>query len=166
MPYQYVREPLTAEESDRLSIACETPTERLLVWALLDTGLRVSELCDLTPKNVLWQQRVAAKSMMRSRGSPDRIHSQGLLTKGYLRRWIASQAGPPRDSSSERSPLVDALLEKLDTKLREWGPEIAEQVRRQIAEMIDLADRDLLDLVRSRSVEQEVVDLIDEPAPR
>ena len=57
MPYQYVREPLTAEESDRLSIACETPTERLLVWALLDTGLRVSELCDLTPKNVLWQQR-------------------------------------------------------------------------------------------------------------
>ena len=69
---------------------------------------------------------------------------------------------------------MDALLEKLDTKLREWGPEIAEQVRRQIAEMIDLADRDLLDLadrdlldvVRSRSVEQEVVDLIDEPAPR
>jgi len=58
------------------------------------------------------------------------------------------------------------LLEKLNPELREWGPEIAEQVRRQIAEMIDLADRDLLDLVRSRSVEQEVVDLIDEPAPR
>jgi integrase/recombinase XerD len=56
MPYQYVREPLTAEESDRLSNACETPTERLIVWTLLDTGLRVSELCDLTPKNVLWQQ--------------------------------------------------------------------------------------------------------------
>ena len=57
MPYQYVREPLTADESDRLSNACETPTERLVVWTLLDTGLRVSELCDLTPKNVLWQQR-------------------------------------------------------------------------------------------------------------
>jgi hypothetical protein len=28
MPYQYVREPLTAEESDRLSNACETPAER------------------------------------------------------------------------------------------------------------------------------------------
>jgi len=134
-----VKEPLTAEGSNRLSNACETPTERLVVWTLFDTGLRVGELCDL---------------------------SQGLLTKGYLRRRIASQAGPSRDSSPERSPLVDALLEKLDTKLREWGPEIAEQVRRQIAEMIDLADRDLLDLVRSRSVEQEVVDLIDEPAPR
>ena len=57
MPYQYVREPLTAEESDRLSNASETPTERLVVWTLLDTGLRVSELCALTAKNVLWQQR-------------------------------------------------------------------------------------------------------------
>jgi integrase/recombinase XerD len=52
-----VREPLTAEESDRLSNTCETPTERLVVWTLLDTGLRGGELCDLTPKNVLWQQR-------------------------------------------------------------------------------------------------------------
>ncbi len=48
MPYQYLREPLTAEESDRLSKACETPNERLVVWILLDTGLRVGELCDLT----------------------------------------------------------------------------------------------------------------------
>jgi integrase/recombinase XerD len=55
MPYQYVREPLTAEESDRLSRACETPTERLVVQAALDSGLRVSELCDLTSKDVLWQ---------------------------------------------------------------------------------------------------------------
>jgi integrase len=57
MPYQYVREPLTADESDRLRNACETPTERLVVWTLLDTGLRVSELCGLTSKNILWQQR-------------------------------------------------------------------------------------------------------------
>src|SRR5512135_3233242 len=57
MPYQYVREPLTADESDRLSNACETTTERLVVWTLLDTGLRVGELCALTSKDVLWQQR-------------------------------------------------------------------------------------------------------------
>ncbi|HET7424597.1 MAG TPA: site-specific integrase, partial [Gemmatimonadales bacterium] len=52
-----MREPLTAEESDRLSNACETPTERLVVWTLLDTGLRIGELCALTSKNLLWQQR-------------------------------------------------------------------------------------------------------------
>jgi integrase/recombinase XerD len=33
MLYQYVREPLTADESDRLSNACETTTERLVVWS-------------------------------------------------------------------------------------------------------------------------------------
>jgi len=52
-----VREPLTAEESDRLSNAYETLTERLAVWTVLHTGLCVGELCDLTPKNVLWQER-------------------------------------------------------------------------------------------------------------
>src|SRR5512142_2447286 len=57
MPYQYVREPLTADESDRLPNACETATERLVVWTLLDTDLRVGELCGLTPRNVLWHQR-------------------------------------------------------------------------------------------------------------
>ena len=57
MAYQYVREPLTAAEADRLANACETPTERLVVWTLLDTGLRISELCNLTAKDVLWQQR-------------------------------------------------------------------------------------------------------------
>src|SRR4051812_17953929 len=57
MPYQYVREPLTAEEADRLANSCDTPTEKLVIWTLLDTGLRVGELCDLTSKSVLSQQR-------------------------------------------------------------------------------------------------------------
>src|SRR4051812_33831858 len=57
MPYQYVREPLTADESDRLSNACETATERLVVWTLLDTGLRVGELCGLTSGSILWHRR-------------------------------------------------------------------------------------------------------------
>ena len=44
-------------ESDRLSNACEIPTERLVVWTLLDTRLRVADLCGLTSKNIFWQQR-------------------------------------------------------------------------------------------------------------
>ena len=55
--YQYVREPLTVAEADRLANACETPTERLIIWTLLDTGLHISELCNLTARDVLWQQR-------------------------------------------------------------------------------------------------------------
>jgi integrase/recombinase XerD len=50
MPYQYVREPLTADEADRLANACETPTEQLIVWTLLDTGLGYRPDCC---KNIL-----------------------------------------------------------------------------------------------------------------
>ena len=57
MAYQFVREPLRAEEADKLSQACETTQEKLIVWTLLDTGLRVSELCDLTPQHIQWQQK-------------------------------------------------------------------------------------------------------------
>ena len=59
---------------------------------------------------------------------------------------------------------MDALAEELDTKLRTWKPETAAQVRKRVAEMIELADDDLLDVMRSRVREQEVLDMLDEPA--
>ena len=58
MAYQYVRAPLRAEEADALAQACKTTEEKMIVWTLLDTGLRVSELCSLTPQHIfLWQQK-------------------------------------------------------------------------------------------------------------
>lgn len=59
---------------------------------------------------------------------------------------------------------METLLEKLDTKLREWKPETAADVRQRVAEIIELADDDALGLMRSRTVEQEVLDLLDEPS--
>jgi integrase/recombinase XerD len=67
MPYQFAREPLGAKEADQLARACKTPVERLVVWTLLDTGLRVSELCDLTAKTVLGEQR---QLRVRGTGAP------------------------------------------------------------------------------------------------
>jgi hypothetical protein len=61
---------------------------------------------------------------------------------------------------------MDVLAEKLDTKLRTWKPETAAQVRERVAEVIELADEDVLDLMRSRAREQEVLDLLDEPPAR
>ena len=58
---------------------------------------------------------------------------------------------------------MDALAKKLDTKLRTWKPETAAQVRERIAEVIELADEDVLDVMRSRAREQEVLDMLDEP---
>jgi len=57
---------------------------------------------------------------------------------------------------------VDALVERLDTRLRQWKPETAAQVRARVAEVIELADHDVLDLMRPRAIEQEVLDLVDE----
>lgn len=61
---------------------------------------------------------------------------------------------------------MDALAEKLDTKLRTWKPETAAEVRERVAEVIELADDDILDLMRSRTREQEVLDILDEPPAR
>jgi hypothetical protein len=61
---------------------------------------------------------------------------------------------------------MDALAEKLDAKLREWTPETAAQVRQCVAEIMALADHDVLDIMRSRAVEQEILDLLDAPASR
>ena len=61
---------------------------------------------------------------------------------------------------------MDAIVEKLDAKLSQWKPEISAEVRSLISEVIKAADEDALDLMRSRGVEQEVLDCLDEPAPR
>jgi len=55
--YQYRLEPLSNDEATALEHTGETIKEKLLVWTLLDTGLRINELCLLTPKNIMWQER-------------------------------------------------------------------------------------------------------------
>jgi hypothetical protein len=61
---------------------------------------------------------------------------------------------------------VDSIAEKLDTKLSMWKPEVSREVRAVIADVIDAADNDALDLLRSRAIEQEVLDQLDEPPSR
>ena len=61
---------------------------------------------------------------------------------------------------------MDAVAEKLDTKLSKWRPEISQKVRALVSQVIDAADNDALDLMRSRAIEQEVLDQLDEPASR
>jgi hypothetical protein len=61
---------------------------------------------------------------------------------------------------------MDALAQKFDIKPRQWTPEAAEEVRQCMAEIMALADQDALDMVRSRIVEQEVLDILDAPTTR
>ena len=61
---------------------------------------------------------------------------------------------------------MDVLIETLNTRLREWKPDTAAQVRERVTEIIDMADQDVLDPARSRALEQDVLDILDEPTPR
>jgi integrase/recombinase XerD len=56
MTYQYKREPLSIEEADRLFAVADTLQEKLCVYGLLETGLRVSELAGLGKDQIQWQQ--------------------------------------------------------------------------------------------------------------
>jgi integrase/recombinase XerD len=44
--------PLTQDEANRLANACEAGEEKLIVWTVLDTRLRVSELAQLSKANL------------------------------------------------------------------------------------------------------------------
>jgi integrase/recombinase XerD len=113
MAYQYVREPLRAEEADRLCNACKTTEEKLVLWTLLDTGLRVSELCGLTPQHLLWQQKA-------------------------LR--ISGKGGPYGKQSKKRvvplSRRLQALLEPYFALHERWfiGPRQAQKIVKRVAE--------------------------------
>jgi hypothetical protein len=61
---------------------------------------------------------------------------------------------------------MDALLEILNSRLNNWKPETAAEVRERVEEIIRLADQDALDLIRTRAVRQDVLDILDAPAPR
>ena len=61
---------------------------------------------------------------------------------------------------------MDALIETLNTRLGQWKPETVAEVRERVTEIIGLADQDVLDLLRSRSLEQDVLDILDAPVPR
>ena len=61
---------------------------------------------------------------------------------------------------------MTAIAQQLDRKLKRWQPQTAKQVKTLVAEIIELADRDALDIARSREVEQEVLDILDERKAR
>jgi integrase/recombinase XerD len=67
MPYQFEREPLTQDEATRLANTCQSHQEKLVIWTLLDTGLRVSELAKLNKDNIDWQGH---RLMVYGKGGP------------------------------------------------------------------------------------------------
>jgi integrase/recombinase XerD len=92
MAYQYVREPLMPDVADKLAQACETTQEKMIVWTLLDSGLRVSELCELTSGNIMWQQksiRVDGKGGIYGKKTKKRIVPMSRRVQTLLEHYFA-----------------------------------------------------------------------------
>lgn len=94
MAYQYKREPLSQHEASELANACTTHAERLAVWTLLDTGLRVSELTGITRQHVDWQQH---RVIVFGKGGPFGMRSKRRVVpvSARVRQEFARQV-PPR----------------------------------------------------------------------
>ena len=54
------------------------------------------------------------------------------------------------------------VARELDEKLKRWDAATSQEVADLVSQIIEWADHDSLDLMRSRAVEQEVLDLLDD----
>jgi integrase/recombinase XerD len=67
MPDQFKHAPLTQDEATRVANACQSHPEKLVIWTLLDTSLRVSELAKLTKDHLDWHDH---RLMVSAKGGP------------------------------------------------------------------------------------------------
>lgn len=92
MTYQFIREPLLAKDADCLCQACTTMLEKLIIWTLIDTGLRLSELCSLKPNNIQWQQkslRITGKGGPHGKRSKKRVVPMSRRVEALLEHYFA-----------------------------------------------------------------------------
>lgn len=72
MGYKFRRSPLTADQADALARACREHQERLAIFTLLDTGLRVAEFTGLSKASIEWSaHRLAVNGKRGPHGTSD-----------------------------------------------------------------------------------------------
>lgn len=82
----FKREPLTQSEASELANACESGEEKLTVWTLLDTGLRVQELSSLDKGSMDWQMH---RLNVTGKGGKRRVVQLSPRVKDLLESHIA-----------------------------------------------------------------------------
>lgn len=94
MPRKYVhkREPLILEDQNKLANACSTMKEKLVVWTLLDTGLRVEEFCNIRKENIDWNRHRIVVWGKNTKGGEKKRREVNMSNrvKPILEAWIAS----------------------------------------------------------------------------
>jgi site-specific recombinase XerD len=101
----------TTEELERLDAACSRPLvgrsitaderkmlaarDRAILWLLLSTGIRLSELCGLRFCDIDWDQGAIC---VRGKGSKERVVPMGAVARQHLNTYIVYWRGAPADS--------------------------------------------------------------------
>lgn len=94
MSEHFKREPLKSEEANNLAQACGNLQEKLVIFTLLDTGLRVHEFCNLTPQNIDWQRhQLIIHGKGRNGRKKRRIvpYERAHRTQKVLESWFATE---------------------------------------------------------------------------
>ena len=105
---QFVREPLRNGEPDRLLAACVTDFERASIGVLLETGLRLAELCAITEPSV---NREEKRLSVVGKGDKRRVVPLSDAAAQALELWLAT----PKPKSTA------ALRNKVQKVVREAG---------------------------------------------
>lgn len=101
------REPLTTDEANRLREAATTLRERLIVWILLDTGLRVREFCELDAGALDWHHGTLR---VRGKGAKVRVVPLPPRTRDLLERTFTLE---PSELRRMRPRTVQRVLRRL-----------------------------------------------------
>lgn len=89
---QHKREPLTQDEANRLANACDTALEKLVIWTLLDTGLRLREFTGLRQASIDWQShRIIVRGKAGPYGTAAKIRPVPMSNRirPLLEHWFA-----------------------------------------------------------------------------
>ena len=82
MALTYKREPLEEEEIKVLRTNCKSFYEQLIINVLLETGMRISELTNLTSENVSWQRDCL---IIWGKGNKRRVIPMSNKARGFLK---------------------------------------------------------------------------------
>jgi integrase/recombinase XerD len=89
--YHHVREPLSRFDANRLANECKTFREKLVIWTLLDTGLRVEEFVNLDKRNIDWSNHAIVVWGKNTRGGEKKQRKVPISdrVRPLLEGWLA-----------------------------------------------------------------------------
>jgi len=127
----------TEEELERLDAACDRPPkgrsvtpderkmlaarDRAILWLLLSTGIRLSELCGLRFCDIDWDNSLI---LVFGKGAKERKVPMGSVARQHLNTYIVYWRGAPDDSSEHLflsvfgKPMVQSAVKQMFGRLK------------------------------------------------